>query len=128
MELPVEDIERVEDALGELLIERGKLDRAGLERAKRLREGQGERLYQLLPKLGLVSERDVAQAIADRLGLSLVTSNDIPDLPLLEDKLSPRFLREAHVLPLAEKPEGLVLAMANPLDSYAADAIRLIAI
>ena len=127
MELPVEDIERVEDALGELLIERGKLDRAGLERAKRLREGQSERLYQLLPKLGLVSERDVAQAIADRLGLSLVTSNDIPDLPLLEDKLSPRFLREAHVLPLAEKPEGLVLAMANPLDSYAADAIRLIA-
>ncbi len=127
MELPVEDIERVEDELGELLIERGKLDRAGLERAKRLREGQSERLYQLLPKLGLVSERDVAQAIADRLGLSLVTSNDIPDLPLLEDKLSPRFLREAHVLPLAEKPEGLVLAMANPLDSYAADAIRLIA-
>ena len=126
MELPVEDIERVEDELGELLIDRGKLDRAGLERAKRLREGQSERLYQLLPKLGLASERDVAQAIADRLELPLVASNDIPHLPLLEDKLSPRFLREARILPLAEKPEGLVLAMADPLDSYAADAMRLI--
>ncbi len=126
MDLSVEEIERAEDAFGELLIERGKLDRPGLERAKRLRDGQTGRLYQLLPKLGLVSERDMAQAIADVLELPLITSNDVPDLPLLEDKLSPRFLREVHVLPLAEKSEGLVLAMADPLDSYAADAIRLI--
>ena len=81
MELSVEDIERVEDAFGEILIERGKLDRPGLERAKRLQEGQNERLYQLLPKLGLVSEHDMAQALADGLELPLVTSNDIPDLP-----------------------------------------------
>jgi general secretion pathway protein E len=126
MKSPVDPIEEVEESLGELLIERSKLDRPGFERAKRLREGQSERLYTLLPKLGLVSERDMAQAIADRLELPLVTPNDIPDLPLLEEKLSPRFLREVHVLPLADSPEGLVLAMADPLDSYATDAIGLI--
>ena len=126
MELEIEDIRRFEDTLGELLIERGKLDRSGMERAKRLREGRDERLCFLLPKLGLVSERDIAQAMADTLGLALVESKDLPDVPVLEDKLSPRFLRETHVLPLAEKPEGLVLAMADPLDGYAADAIRLI--
>jgi general secretion pathway protein E len=126
MKSPVDHIEEVEESLGELLIERSKLDRPGFERAKRLREGQSERLYTLLPKLGLVSERDMAQAIADRLELPLVTPNDIPDLPLLEEKLSPRFLREVHVLPLADSPEGLVLAMADPLDSYATDAIGLI--
>jgi general secretion pathway protein E len=126
VELATEDIRRFENTLGELLIERGKLDRSGMERAKRLREGRDERLCFLLPKLGLVSERDIAQAIADTLGLALVEGKDLPDLPVLEDKLSPRFLREAHVLPLAEKPEGLVLAMADPLDAYAADAIRLI--
>jgi general secretion pathway protein E len=126
MDAVVESIESFEQSLGELLIERGKLDRPGLDRAMKIREGRGERLNSLLPKLGLVSERDLAQALSDRLGLPLAEARDFPDVPLLEDKLSPRFLREAHVLPLAEEPEGLVLAMADPLDSYAADAMRLI--
>ena len=126
MDPALQDIEDFEESLGELLIERGKLDRTGLERARRLREGRDERLCLLLPKLGLVSERDMAQAVAERLNLPLVDGKDIPDIPLLEDKLSPRFLREAHVLPLAENSEGLVLAMADPLDSFATDAIRLI--
>jgi general secretion pathway protein E len=126
MDAVVESIESFEQSLGELLIERGKLDRPGLDRAMKIREGRGERLNSLLPKLGLVSERDLAQALSDRLGLPLAEASDFPDVPLLEDKLSPRFLREAHVLPLAEEPEGLVLAMADPLDSYAADAMRLI--
>ncbi len=122
----VDDIEAFERSIGDLLIERGKLDQANFERAMRLREGSGERLNALLPKLGLVSERDLAQALSDQLGLPLVKAADFPDVPLLEDKLSPRFLRESHVLPLADDADGLVLAMADPLDSYAADAIRLI--
>jgi general secretion pathway protein E len=126
MDVAVESVESFEQSLGELLIERGKLDRPGLDRAMKIREGRGERLNSLLPKLGLVSERDLAQALSDRLGLPLAEPSDFPDVPLLEDKLSSRFLREAHVLPLAEEPEGLVLAMADPLDTYAADAIRLI--
>jgi general secretion pathway protein E len=126
MELLAEDIASFEDSLGQLLIEQGKIDQTGLDRAKRVREGQDEPLQALLPKLGLVSEHDMANALSDRLGLPLVTTEDLPELPLLEDKLSPRFLREHHILPIAEKAEGLVLAMVNPLDVYAADAMRLI--
>ena len=122
----VEDIESFEQSLGELLIERGKLDRAGFERAMKIRTGRDERLNSLLPKLGLVSERDLAEALAERLNLPLVGAGDYPDVPLLEDKLSTRFLREAHILPLAEEPDGLVIAMVDPLDSFAIDALRLI--
>src|SRR5262249_30808648 len=42
-----------------------------------------------------------------------------------EGGLSVRFLRESRVLPLAEQDGAIVLAMANPLDRYAIDAIRL---
>jgi general secretion pathway protein E len=79
-----------------------------------------------LPKLGLVSERDLAEALSQQLDLPLVGPSDFPEVPLLEERLSPRFLRESHVLPIAEGPEGLVLAMADPLDRYAIDALRLI--
>jgi general secretion pathway protein E len=126
MTLETNDESLIEDALADLLIDQGKIDRAGLERAQRVREGQNEPLHSLLPKLGLVSEPDMAAALADILDLSLLTREDLPDLPLLEDKLSPRFLREHRVLPLADTSDGLALAMADPLDSYAADAMRLL--
>ena len=126
MSVSVEDPGDFGALLGDLLVSRGNLERAGLERARRLSEGGGERLQILLPKLGLVSERDLAEALAELLELRLVGSADFPEVPLLEDRLSPRFLRESHVLPISEGPEGLLLAMADPLDRYALDALRLI--
>ena len=126
MSVSVEDPGDFGTLLGDLLVSRGNLERAGLERARRLSEGGGERLQVLLPKLGLVSERDLAEALAELLELRLVNSAEFPDVPLLEERLSPRFLRESHVLPISEGPEGLLLAMADPLDRYALDALRLI--
>ncbi|MEE8559850.1 MAG: ATPase, T2SS/T4P/T4SS family, partial [Alphaproteobacteria bacterium] len=112
-------------ALGELLIERGKLNAAGLERAMRLQDETHERIHAILTKLGLVSERDMAEALAPSLDLPLVAANDYPAEAILEDRISARFLKEARIIPLADSPAGLELAMADPLDSYAIDAMRL---
>ncbi|MEA2779985.1 MAG: ral secretion pathway protein [Rhodospirillaceae bacterium] len=127
MQIATEDVSSFEKALGALLIERGKLDPRALDRAMRVRRSDQEGLTQLLPKLGLVSERDIAEALSEQLSLPLVTAQDYPTLPLLEGKVSVRFLHTSRVLPLAETAEGLVLAMADPLDRYAIDAMRLIA-
>ena len=116
-----------DQSLGEFLVRQGKLDAAGLERARRLSESQGERVDQVLTKLGLVSEQDMAEAFAAELDLPLALPGDFPDAPVLPDKVSIKFLKEARILPLADTPEGLVLAMADPLDSYAAQAMRIIA-
>ena len=120
-----EDTETLERSVVELLVERGRLDERGLDRAMRVRGESAERLPQLLSKLGLVSERDVADAIAQRMSLPLVTARDYPTVAVLEDKISSRFLLESRVLPLADGPDGIVLAMADPLNIYAADAVRL---
>ena len=122
----LEATEDFETALGERLVGAGKLERAALDRAIRLRDSSGETIDQLLPKLGLVSERDVAQSIADTLGMPLVDAKSFPQDPVLEDKLSPRFLRESRILPLSVGDDGLVVAMANPTNTFAADALRLI--
>jgi len=125
MEARVDDIDSVEQALGEALVAAGKLDRAGLTRAARLAGGRGERLAGMLAKLGLVNERDLAAALAEQLRLPLVEPVHIPDAALEIDDLSPRFLRQRRILPLAETEDGCVLAMADPLDSYAIEAFRL---
>ena len=113
------------EALGEMLIERGKLDAAGLERALRLQRETFEQIHVILTKLGLVAERDVAEALAACLDLPLVATNAYPAEPILEDRISTKFLNESRIIPLAATPQGIELAMADPLDSYAINAIRL---
>jgi len=111
--------------LGALLVERGKLDRDKLERALRLRSESEERLGVLLVRLGLAAERDVAEALATQVGLPLARAEDYPETPVLQDQVAPEFLQQARVLPLVETPEQLVVAMADPFDHFALDALRL---
>jgi len=112
--------------LGEILIARGKLDAAGVERALRMQQEGGEKLGTLLVTLGLCAQRDVSEALAAQLGLPLVDAGGYPEFPILEERISPRFLREAHALPVAEDERELALAMADPTDEYTIGAFRMV--
>ena len=101
--------------IGEILIERGKLDPANLERALKLQEGESrEKIGVILLRLGMVSGRDLADALADQLDLPLAMATDFPELPLLEERLSSKFLRDAQAVPLREDDDELALAIADP--------------
>ncbi|MDS4027754.1 MAG: type II secretion system ATPase GspE [Candidatus Contendobacter sp.] len=111
--------------LGNLLVQQNKLADADLQRARRVQEGTGEGLDALLVKLGLVSERDLAEALAAHLNLPLVRPNDYPETPATNGGVSPRFLKESRIIPLFEDEQGLTVAMSNPTDEYALSALRL---
>jgi general secretion pathway protein E len=112
--------------LGEILIERGKLDPANLDRALRLQSETRERLGSLLVTLGLCAQRDVAEALASQLALPLVDANGDPEFPILEERVSARFLREARALPVREDEAELGLAMADPTDAYTIGAFEMV--
>jgi general secretion pathway protein E len=117
----------VRKRLGEILIERGKLDAVALDRALRLQaESGGEKLGALLVTLGLCAQRDVAEALAHQLGLPLCDAAAYPEFPILEERVSARFLREAHALPVREDETELALAMADPTDDYTINAFEMV--
>jgi general secretion pathway protein E len=111
------------------LVERGQLKDVDLARARRLQQETGGSLLQLLSRLGLVSERDHADACAQTLGLPLVAARDLPAEPpepaADAQPLSVRFLKQFHVCPLRDDGERLLLWMADPYDGYAIEAVRL---
>jgi general secretion pathway protein E len=109
---------------GRYLIANGKLDDAALERAERACTDESERLETVLTRLGLISERDLAQSLAIFLDLPLLGAADFPDAPIMEAALGRKFLRERHLIPLEDHFDCVVVAMVHPLDSYAADAVR----
>ena len=112
--------------LADILIDSGKLDSLALDRAQSLGRSTGERLDLVLTRLGLVSEEDMARALAEHLGAPLARTEHYPDNPVLVGRVTPRFLKEARVLPLEERDASLALAMADPLDRYALDAMALL--
>jgi len=107
------------------LLENGRLKEGDLKRAVNYRDQHGGDLVTLLVRLGLVSERDVAEAEADLLDLPLMRTADLPDqVPELPD-VSVRFLKQNLILPIEESNGDLTVVMANPRDDYARRALAM---
>jgi general secretion pathway protein E len=105
----------------------GKLSAGDLARARRLADEAGEPLLPMLVRLGLISERDMAQAMSDVLELPLTDASAFPSEPLREDLFSLRFLKDAKVLPLSEDQDSIQVAFAHPIDRFAVEAMQMAA-
>ncbi|MES2859305.1 MAG: type II secretion system ATPase GspE [Pseudomonadota bacterium] len=114
-----------DERIAVLLLERAKLKDADLARARRLQEDSGDGLLSLLGRLGLVSERDHAEACATELGLPLRSARDVPELPPEDGGLGLKFMKQFHVVPVSVDAEGIDVLLADPQDPYVLDAVRL---
>jgi general secretion pathway protein E len=114
------------EALGEILVRRGNCDYRTLERARRVAAESDQRLDTVLIQLGLVSERGLADAYADLLGVPITAADRYPPVePVLPSRLSSAFLRHARAVPLEADAETLTLATADPLDPFTPSAIAI---
>src|SRR5437868_10929616 len=112
---PADELSRLSD----ILPARGALDNRTLDRARRVAADTGGRLDRVLTQLGMVSERDLAEALAELVGSVLISPADYPEAPLFVDRLKPKFLHKARALPIADAPDN-VIAVAVPIEFEAA--------
>jgi general secretion pathway protein E len=113
--------------IGELLLQRGKLDAANLDRALKVQEtakqsGSREKLGSILTRMGMLSHRELALSLAAQRGWSIIDVAEFPELPLLEETVSPRFIQESRAIPVADVEGELVLAMVDPQDAFTLQA------
>jgi general secretion pathway protein E len=107
------------------LYERGRLTGGDLARARKLADDSGDPLRTMLVRLGLVSERDMAAALADVLDLELISGDDYPETPVLDGIFPLRFLKDSRVCPLSDDDDAIALAVADPLDPFIIESARL---
>jgi len=110
-------------SLSRLVIERRLAPAETLARAQLVQGETGEPLDTVLTRLGLVSERALAAAIADAAGLRIAGPADFPAAPIAPERLSGRFLRDVRALPLKETAGGVEVAFVDPLEAYPLAAI-----
>jgi general secretion pathway protein E len=115
----------IDERVVALLLQRSKLKEADLVSARKLQEQDGGDLLVLLGRLGLVSERDHAEACAAELGLPLRSAKDVPELPPEEVTLGFKFMKQFHAVAVAADAAGVDVLLADPQDAYVQDALRL---
>lgn len=113
------------DRVTQQLVAEGKLKQEDLEKALALYDADAISLPLYLVRLGLVSEVDLAQAQASVLGLPLLEERDFPEAPVNHHELAVKFLKESNIVPVEETSTSIVLAMADPGDTFAIQAVEL---
>ncbi|MGZ8152282.1 MAG: type II secretion system ATPase GspE [Methylovulum sp.] len=114
------------ESLLKTLQDKGKLSSAELKKVERVKKtATSESLPQLLVKLGLCSEHDVADAFVESGQFQRVTSAQYPLEMQLPGSVSLRFLKHYHVVGLSRTDNDITVTMMDPENKFVIDALRL---
>ena len=116
----------VKKQLGELLVERGVITRAQLEKSLEVQKEKGGLIGQILVVLGYAKEEEIAQALTVQYGF--------PYLPLQNYELNKDLVRlipenvarQYNLITVDKIGDTITVAMSNPLNIKAAEDIELL--
>jgi type IV pilus assembly protein PilB len=111
--------------LGEILTARGTVTQADLDKALAEQRQTKGFLGQILLKRGFIKKRDLAEALKDQLGLPFVELSEQIIPPEIASLLPENLVRLHKALPFDLNDGALCVAMADPLNLTAIEALRL---
>jgi len=112
--------------LGQLLIERGVIDRKELDKAIQHQKQNGGLIGEILVKLGLATEKDIAQALTCQYGFPYLPLSNYTIAADIAKKLPEKVCREFCLIPIDNIGDSLTIAMSNPLNVQAAGEVESI--
>jgi general secretion pathway protein E len=107
-----------------MLLERHLVEQDDLDQALELQRERGDKLGKILVDMGSLANRDMLAVLSEQLHIPLIFLEGPPPVAPEIDGLSPRFLRQAKVIPAALNDAVLTVAMADPLDLETLAAVR----
>jgi general secretion pathway protein E len=110
--------------IGRVFLERGLIDEEELRTALNLQAESREKIGKLLVDLGYVSERDCLAVVSEHLGIPSISAAEYPPVPVVDNLLTFRFMKQCKFVPIALESNVLTLAMTDPLDTATLDSVR----
>jgi type IV pilus assembly protein PilB len=111
--------------IGEVLLERGLITRKKLEEALAHQKEHGGLMGQVLIKLGMVTEEDVALALTAQYGFPYLPLDNYEIDVALTSLIPERVAREYCLIPIDRIGNALTLAMADPSNVKAIEDIEM---
>lgn len=113
-------------SLSEILLASGKINNEKLEKVMSVQPQNPEGLAQRLVDLGLISETVLLETLSEHLEIPFVSLKEFPQQTVMLENLSEKFMRQYKFVPLSLEDKVLTIAVSNPYDLYACDAVRMV--
>lgn len=132
METKREDIEqrghRKRLRLGDMLVKEDVITQDQLNEALKEQKRTNERLGQILMRLEFVNEETILKFLSSQLSIPYATSlADIDEIPKEVAEIIPEFfIRRRKLFPISMEEDSLLVAMADPLDIFALDDVKVL--
>ena len=89
--------------IGRILMDRNLISPPELQNGLALQRERRDKIGRILLDLGYLSEQDLLAALSAQHQTELIPAQDFPAVPLMVEKLSPKFLRQFRILPLDQQ-------------------------
>ncbi len=109
--------------IGDLLVQHKLISEAQLQEALAEQKNSGRKLGRLLVDLGYVSEEQILELLSKQLDIPHIDLRHFHFDPEVARKLPENHARRYRALPISEKRDAIVVAMADPTDIFAFDEI-----
>ncbi|MHC4606098.1 MAG: type II secretion system ATPase GspE [Planctomycetota bacterium] len=113
--------------LGEILIREGTISDTQLEEALGVQMDSGERLGNVLLRLGHADEETVYRALAQQTRIPYVDLSETEVEPAVLDRVAVKTVFQKKVMPLDQRNGILRVALSDPLDLAVIDELSLLA-
>jgi len=111
--------------LSDILHKKGLISEKDIDRIIKMQKDTGKDLQKIIIELNILKKDEMMIALADEIGVKYVNLNDIDIDPVIV-VLIPEEMARRHQLIVIDKDEDkLNIAMANPLDVFAYDEIKI---
>lgn len=108
----------------EVLISEGILSRPVLEHTLEEQRESGLKLGEFLIRKGVLRENQLVELISRHLRVEKFDANKYPEDERLKTLLPPDFAKKYHLVPLAQNARVIKVAMSDPMDVSALDAVE----
>jgi len=115
----------LKDRLIEILIKGKLITRKQLERAINEQKKKGGRLSDILVEQDAISEKDLMVTLSEELNIPPINLSKYKVKPEVASLLPEKLARRYHLMPVSKIANTLMVAMADPLNVFAIDDIKI---
>lgn len=113
-------------SLADLLVKVGLISPAQMTRALSIQKSTGERLWKILIKQNLLTEKQIITVMEQHLGLPFIDLNKISIDPDMSHYIPPTIAKRHNLVPVRKKANTLYIAIEDPFDFIAIEDVRMV--
>ncbi|PKL51780.1 MAG: type II secretion system protein GspE [Nitrospira bacterium HGW-Nitrospira-1] len=110
---------------GEMCVKQGLLTDDKVEIALKEQQTGKTRIGETLVNLGFISSEDMLKTLSSQTGIKYLQFSEFPKVLLENISVSIKFMKQYKAVPIGKENGVIKVAMADPLDLYAVNALQL---